>query len=268
MLDQISNKWKKLAQDYKSKLAKKNQTKIDIAKSKANRNSNSTSSTSSTTSNNSQSSSLSTLQAQSLSWSNPTESIDLIQLDQLPPMRLKRVKILQRSLTIDEKDMQSKHSEEMKSLASAQDSNALLPPLQDPLDIAHLIEHHAHNLPDVDYGFTIRTIKVNLQRNPELRYLVRQGFIEPRKIVQMDPSEMATSELKEARRKAQEFYREAARSDWLRQKTINENSADSELECFKCHSKKVLYREMQTRSADEPMTVFALCLSCGKRWKQ
>ena len=37
--------------------------------------------------------------------------------------------------------------------------------------------------------------------------------------------------------------------------------------CSKCKSQKTTYYEMQTRSADEPMTAFIQCLDCGKRWK-
>jgi hypothetical protein len=36
----------------------------------------------------------------------------------------------------------------------------------------------------------------------------------------------------------------------------------------RCGSKKTSYHEMQCRSADEPMTVFAKCHECSKRWKQ
>lgn len=42
---------------------------------------------------------------------------------------------------------------------------------------------------------------------------------------------------------------------------------DGILKC-RCGSMKTSYYEMQTRSADEPMTVFARCFTCGKRWKQ
>lgn len=38
------------------------------------------------------------------------------------------------------------------------------------------------------------------------------------------------------------------------------------LKCRKCSSTKVDVDQMQTRSADEPMTLFALCLECGNRW--
>lgn len=38
------------------------------------------------------------------------------------------------------------------------------------------------------------------------------------------------------------------------------------LTCKNCRSTKVDVDQMQTRSADEPMTLFALCLDCGNRW--
>jgi len=37
--------------------------------------------------------------------------------------------------------------------------------------------------------------------------------------------------------------------------------------CRKCGSRKCSYYEMQTRSADEPMTQFFTCLNCQNRWK-
>lgn len=37
--------------------------------------------------------------------------------------------------------------------------------------------------------------------------------------------------------------------------------------CRKCKKMKVTYTQAQTRSADEPMTTFFCCLSCGNRWK-
>ncbi|EFC46968.1 predicted protein, partial [Naegleria gruberi] len=38
--------------------------------------------------------------------------------------------------------------------------------------------------------------------------------------------------------------------------------------CGKCKKTQCTFYEMQTRSADEPMTAFITCLSCGNRWKQ
>jgi DNA-directed RNA polymerase subunit M/transcription elongation factor TFIIS len=38
--------------------------------------------------------------------------------------------------------------------------------------------------------------------------------------------------------------------------------------CNGCKQRKCTYYELQTRSADEPMTIFIHCLNCGKRWTQ
>jgi len=38
--------------------------------------------------------------------------------------------------------------------------------------------------------------------------------------------------------------------------------------CRKCGSRSTSFYEVQTRSADEPMTQFITCLDCGTRWKQ
>ncbi len=37
--------------------------------------------------------------------------------------------------------------------------------------------------------------------------------------------------------------------------------------CAKCKSMKTTYYQMQTRSADEPLTTFVTCFNCNNRWK-
>ena len=37
--------------------------------------------------------------------------------------------------------------------------------------------------------------------------------------------------------------------------------------CRKCKKNLCIYYQLQTRSADEPMTTFVTCLSCGNNWK-
>jgi DNA-directed RNA polymerase subunit M/transcription elongation factor TFIIS len=37
--------------------------------------------------------------------------------------------------------------------------------------------------------------------------------------------------------------------------------------CRKCKGNQCTYYQMQTRSADEPMTCYVNCLTCGNRWK-
>ena len=47
----------------------------------------------------------------------------------------------------------------------------------------------------------------------------------------------------------------------------NIEAATDRFTCRKCHQKKCTYYQLQTRSADEPMTTFVNCLNCGTRWK-
>lgn len=44
-------------------------------------------------------------------------------------------------------------------------------------------------------------------------------------------------------------------------------TTDGLFTCKKCKSKKTTYYQMQTRSADEPMTTFVTCTNCNNRWK-
>jgi transcription elongation factor S-II len=47
----------------------------------------------------------------------------------------------------------------------------------------------------------------------------------------------------------------------------NMSAATDEFKCYKCKKRKCTYYQLQTRSADEPMTTFVSCLNCGNRWR-
>ena len=38
--------------------------------------------------------------------------------------------------------------------------------------------------------------------------------------------------------------------------------------CGRCHTRETTFYELQTRSADEPMTKFITCVNCGNHWRQ
>jgi len=48
---------------------------------------------------------------------------------------------------------------------------------------------------------------------------------------------------------------------------INKEMATDTYTCGRCHKNECTYYQLQTRSADEPMTTFVTCLNCGKRWR-
>jgi transcription elongation factor S-II len=72
----------------------------------------------------------------------------------------------------------------------------------------------------------------------------------------------------------QDFYPEKWK-DLIENKELkNKNKYNENVEsntdnytCRKCKSNKCSYYQLQTRSADEPMTTFITCISCGNRWK-
>ena len=66
---------------------------------------------------------------------------------------------------------------------------------------------------------------------------------------------------------AQAMFRYKAR-DLAREKArTKEEDYTGQFKCGKCKSTKTTYYQMQTRSADEPMTTFVSCINCGNRWK-
>ena len=49
--------------------------------------------------------------------------------------------------------------------------------------------------------------------------------------------------------------------------TNNTDISTDLYQCNRCKARKCTYYQLQTRSADEPMTTFVTCLTCSARWK-
>ena len=88
-----------------------------------------------------------------------------------------------------------------------------------------------------------------------------QGIITPEKLAAMKPEEMASKELNKLREK---YTKEAINDHQMAQ---NEGTKTDMFTCGKCKAKECTYTQLQTRSADEPMTTFVYCTACGNRWK-
>lgn len=113
------------------------------------------------------------------------------------------------------------------------------------------------------YKTKMRSLYSNLKDkgNPMLRQRVLMGEISPERLYTMTPQEMASDELKNEIQKLEKINLFKA------QGAKEKRATTDRFTCGKCKHKKVSYYQMQTRSADEPLTTFCTCENCGNRWK-
>ncbi|XP_063779796.1 transcription elongation factor A protein 1 isoform X2 [Pseudophryne corroboree] len=116
---------------------------------------------------------------------------------------------------------------------------------------------------DAKYKNRVRSRIANLKdaKNPNLRRNVLCGNIGPDLFARMSAEDMASDELKEMRKN---LTKEAIREHQMAKTGGTETDLFS---CGKCKKKSCTYTQVQTRSADEPMTTFVFCNNCGNRWK-
>lgn len=78
---------------------------------------------------------------------------------------------------------------------------------------------------------------------------------------------LAAEELaSDARKSENAQIRKTALAEAERGQHMKKATTD-QFQCGKCKQRKCQYYQMQTRSADEPMTTFVTCVNCGNRWK-
>ncbi|KAH2091570.1 hypothetical protein KXX03_000098 [Aspergillus fumigatus] len=105
------------------------------------------------------------------------------------------------------------------------------------------------------YRTKIRSLYQNLKNksNPTLRVRVLSNEVTPEQFVKMSHDELKSDEQREQERRIQKENMDKAMVAQA------ERSISTSLQCGKCGQRKVTYTEAQTRSADEPMTLFSLC---------
>lgn len=104
----------------------------------------------------------------------------------------------------------------------------------------------------------LRSIYINLKK-PDVSSAVLSGNIKAQDLAFMTHQEMCPDKWKQ-------LIEDKKVRDKQKYEPNIEASTDN-FTCNKCKSKKCTYYQLQTRSADEPMTTFVTCLECGKRWK-
>lgn len=129
-------------------------------------------------------------------------------------------------------------------------------------ELEECIYQEFHNT-DSRYKNRVRSRVANLKdsKNPQLRTNFIIGAIPASKLAVMTAEEMASDEMKQLRSK---FVKESI--DDAQLATVQGTKTDL-LKCGKCKKRNCTYNQVQTRSADEPMTTFVMCNECGNRWK-
>lgn len=127
-----------------------------------------------------------------------------------------------------------------------------------------------------DYLAKARSLCFNIKKNAALSTQILLGQISGEELVNMSNEELASDEKKKEMEERARKLVDSNRLDWeqANEEKINEMcgikgdlALASLFTCGRCKSIKTTSTQKQTRSADEPMTVFVLCLNCGKRWK-
>jgi DNA-directed RNA polymerase subunit M/transcription elongation factor TFIIS len=105
-------------------------------------------------------------------------------------------------------------------------------------------------------------MKQGLMRCPANCENLKSGRVKTFQFIEYDPKELLPGG-PYARMRDELVYRDL-RKEYYSKELKNQEGL---FKCGRCKSMKTTYYEMQTRSADEPMTVFVSCHNCGKNWK-
>ena len=110
-----------------------------------------------------------------------------------------------------------------------------------------------------------QSILFNLKdpKNPDLRRKVLPGEIKPKSLLTMSVEQMASQ--KRQRHNIQIQLKSLKRC--MHDADEEEKATTDMFQCSRCRERKCTYYQMQTRSADEPMTTYVTCCKCNKRWK-
>ncbi|VEU21119.1 DEKNAAC102026 [Brettanomyces naardenensis] len=113
------------------------------------------------------------------------------------------------------------------------------------------------------YRNKMRSLIMNLRnkKNPELREKVLNGELRPEKFVVMNSQELAPESLKKL---VADLHQ---KNLFDAQGAVQKRAVTDRFVCGRCKKREVSYYQMQTRSADEPLTTFCTCENCGNRWK-
>lgn len=113
------------------------------------------------------------------------------------------------------------------------------------------------------YKRKVLSILFNLKKNDSFLFeRLAQGEVNTKDVPFLEPHELWPGGMWDMTQK--ELNIKALKLDLANERLKEYSGA---FKCPKCKSDKTTYYQLQTRSADEPMTTFCTCLKCDKRWK-
>ena len=114
------------------------------------------------------------------------------------------------------------------------------------------------------YKHKFLQIHYNLVHSPNLKDRILSGEIKTSSVVDLSPQALWPNG---PRAKQIEFCAEKELKKDHNSDLLKDPNYKGLFRCRKCKSYRTTYYEMQTRSADEPMTVFVSCHNCDSKWK-
>ena len=102
------------------------------------------------------------------------------------------------------------------------------------------------------------------ENNLEFRENIINGIITSDDLCTMNANEMLNKAKKDEIKKEIEKKVDEVRSDWIEK---HGEVTEGVYRCRNCGGKRTIQHEQQTRSADEPMTLFITCVDCKNTWK-
>ena len=102
------------------------------------------------------------------------------------------------------------------------------------------------------------------EKNAEFRENIINGVIKPEDLCTMNTIDMLSKKRKKEIEEEKEKKVDEVRADWQEK---HGQVTEGVYKCRVCGGKKTIQHEQQTRSADEPMTLFITCLNCKNTWK-
>jgi len=108
----------------------------------------------------------------------------------------------------------------------------------------------------------LRSVSINMKNSENIKNLLIEKKLNPSDYVFMSHQEINP-----------ERWKQLIKEKTIRDENKFNNKQEASTDLFTCprstcKSKRCTYYEMQTRSADEPMTIFVTCLDCGKNFKR